>query len=548
MAHKRPFDQLTGPVTVWVALWTDTLEIPEVDTTPSAPWAELGDTDGDQSVHHGGALTYFRDNAYQGPRKVVRPEETVEYGFTLVGLTVENYAQIMSAVAEMGEATTTAGNGTRDLPMERGFAPPRYALLFRGEVMSPYGPYPAQYVAEEGVFDGEPMPVFARDARPMIDVEFIALEDLGYLTVQLPDDIVLVATSKGLYQSADFVFDASEPTWQRLGGDIRITRAAYDHDDPVSAQLAVAEATADDPTTTSIYLRRPSVSDSWVQILTMAEAFALSGFADPGVDEERFVWVEIVDNVLYVTWEGRSTTGKYVFVSSDWGDNWTAVDPSVTYGIGDITSDSNGKLYLAVSDGSGSRGRIYSSSNGGASWVEEFKGVIGGWLPVLFVDRATDVLYAGRRDTDTDPRLIKSPAYEDIDDITDPAGMIYGSTGYYEPGGVIWARGDYLRTLQAFPNDDNRLYISDDGGVTWSRVDFPDNLSREMTGTMQGDDAALIIARLGADEENPHTVVATTNNGATLWNKGGANADQTDGGGDSIPYTASVAWNGIRIV
>lgn len=192
MAYKEPFEQLTGTLKVYIAPCTSSPTVPDVDVTPTSPWVELGDTDGDQSIEHAGALTYFRDNTYQGPRKAVRPEEDVIYGFTLVGLTLEHYARVLDDVDDVETGTTSAGYGTKTIPMERGFSPTEYALLFRGEAQSPYGVWPAQYVCTRGVMDGEPQPTFAKDGRAGLDVEFHALVDadqdegdeLGWLTVQ----------------------------------------------------------------------------------------------------------------------------------------------------------------------------------------------------------------------------------------------------------------------------------------------------------------------------------------------------------------------------
>jgi len=105
MAHSEPFDQLTGPLQVYVAPVGST--VPDINSVPTAPWVELAETDGEQSIQHTGALTYFRDNMHQGPRKAVRPEEEVILRFTLVSLSLENYARILHQVGDVqtdGEA------------------------------------------------------------------------------------------------------------------------------------------------------------------------------------------------------------------------------------------------------------------------------------------------------------------------------------------------------------------------------------------------------------------------------------------------------------
>jgi hypothetical protein len=191
MAHSEPFDQLTGTLTVYIAPVGST--VPDVANTPESPWVEIGCTDGEQSLQHAGALEYFRDNCHQGPVKAVRPEEDVIVAFTLVGLTLENYAYILHA-AENVATDTDADPDTKTMPLKRGFVPTEYAMLFRGEALSPYGVYAGMYVIPRGVFDGEPQPTFAKDGRAGLEVEFHALEDddqedsddaLGWLVVAL---------------------------------------------------------------------------------------------------------------------------------------------------------------------------------------------------------------------------------------------------------------------------------------------------------------------------------------------------------------------------
>jgi hypothetical protein len=190
MAHSEPFEQLTGTLTVYIAPVGSS--IPAVTATPTSPWVELGCTDGEQSLQHAGALEYFRDNCHQGPVKAVRPEEDVIVAFTLVGLTLENYARVISEVANV-ETDAVSDPNTKTLPLKRGFVPEEYALLFQGEALSPYGAWPGMYVIPRGVFDGEPQPTFAKDGRAGLEVEFHALEDddqgdeddaLGWLVVQ----------------------------------------------------------------------------------------------------------------------------------------------------------------------------------------------------------------------------------------------------------------------------------------------------------------------------------------------------------------------------
>jgi hypothetical protein len=189
MTNVAPFSQLIGALKVYVANVGAT--VPDVDEAPGVGWTLLGPTDGGQQLAHMGALTYFRDDDHQGPVKAVRPEEDVRLNMTVVGLTLENYARILHNAANV---TSTVGPpAIKTMPLKRGASPTTYAMLLRGETMSPYGNFPGQYVIPKGVFDGEPEPSFTKDSRAALSVEFRALEDdtqadldnsLGYLVVQ----------------------------------------------------------------------------------------------------------------------------------------------------------------------------------------------------------------------------------------------------------------------------------------------------------------------------------------------------------------------------
>lgn len=188
MSSSLPFEQLTGTLSVYIAPVGES--VPAVNATPAGNWYLLGPTDGEQSIQHAGALTYFRDNDHQGPVKSVRPEEDVIVRFMAVGMSLEDYARILDRAADLVD--DGGPPATRKMPLKRGATPNEYALLFKGSALSPYGAFPGQYVIPRGVFDGEPQPTFAKDGRPGLEVEFYAIEDytvsaadsLGYLIVQ----------------------------------------------------------------------------------------------------------------------------------------------------------------------------------------------------------------------------------------------------------------------------------------------------------------------------------------------------------------------------
>lgn len=186
MSSQQPFNQLTGVLQVYLAPYGTA--VPAVTGAPSGSWVLLGPTDGEQVAEHKGALTFFRDNDNQGPVKSVRPEEDFTITYTVVGLSMTNLAKIWSAAANL-----TTNSNVQTLGLERGFLPTEYALIFRGETVSPAGAYPAQYVLPRCVFDGEPQATFAKDGRPGLECIVTALVDpaqstglkMGWLVAQV---------------------------------------------------------------------------------------------------------------------------------------------------------------------------------------------------------------------------------------------------------------------------------------------------------------------------------------------------------------------------
>ncbi|NBD34406.1 MAG: PKD domain-containing protein [Chloroflexi bacterium] len=354
----------------------------------------------------------------------------------------------------------------------------------------------------------------------------------------IPDDpglYALVATSKGLYRSDDIELDAAgDPVWYVWGDELHIRSAAFDPDNPQALQLGISSATPGDPTTDELYIRRPSVTGTnWQQILTMAQALSLIGFSSTGKERFRYSAFDPLNEIVYLTMQRKLTGGKFLFKSTDYGSSWTAVDQSVRYKIGDVVVFSDGTVFMAVSDGLGGLGQIWESGNQGVDFSLAYDGRGGNWYPHMFVDRVADVLYAGAFTLDNDYRLLSdAAAYEYIDTTTYKAGIIDTVRG------CGYGLSDYLRTAR-----DDTLFYTNDGATTWGSVTLSVAASRAMDGDADGN---ILLARRDATAINPHLIFATYN-GSPLYNKGGANADQTDGGGDSVPYSAIVADKGVAI-
>lgn len=196
MASQTPFARLTGTWRIYLAPAQEAK--PNLDASPAGNWVELGETDGDQVLKFAGGLEAMSDNKHTGPVKHVRPEEGLEFTFSLVSLTQENLAKINSMATSDITTTTSGALAVKRLPLKRGFVPTRYALLARGgatpstNAMSPYGAWPAQLWIPQGVFDGEPELAFSKGGSPAPEATFVAQMDdtqsagneFGFLEVQ----------------------------------------------------------------------------------------------------------------------------------------------------------------------------------------------------------------------------------------------------------------------------------------------------------------------------------------------------------------------------
>lgn len=189
MATTKPYEQLVGPLTVYVA--SVGTAFPAVNAVPGAGWNLLGATKDEGKFKHGGAVEFLYDNDYQGPRKAVRPEELVTWSFKLVGLTLENYSRVLHNASNV--IANAGPPATKKLKLTRGYIPDEYAMLLRGSALSPYGAFPGQYEMYRGVFADEPEPTFQKAAeQAALDCVFTALvdavqaagEEMGILIVQ----------------------------------------------------------------------------------------------------------------------------------------------------------------------------------------------------------------------------------------------------------------------------------------------------------------------------------------------------------------------------
>jgi hypothetical protein len=353
--------------------------------------------------------------------------------------------------------------------------------------------------------------------------------------------MLVATTASGLYYAQSFTFDDSDPTWSPLGQALPISQISYDKSAPAARQVCRSGG--------SVWLRRPAVSgDNWIQILTGAEAQSLIGDADNG----EFTWAEYntVKQHIYALWNYSLTAGGIWFLkSTDWGASWTAVNVYsniFNYEGGNIAVglQTGNVVYVTAQTESGGKGTVWVSEDAGDSFTLAYRDYGGGWTPYLFVDPADeDTAYLG----------IHLGVFEEYElwkctlpgfSCTEIDGDLHAGTlliGFSSAGWISPEDSQIIRTTR------NGALFAGDAGVITARRELNVFEVRALAGWHPHD--LVYGTYIEAAVDNPHLVFATPDDGVTIYNKGGANANQADGGGDSIPYTARrVSQNGIAII
>ena len=187
------FNQLVGSLHVFLAPCGTAP--PEVQVEPADPWLRFGPTDGGQKIDDSATMTYFRDDDHMVPTAVVQSDQTVKIDMTIIGMSLEQQSKIQNSAEKVRDLVGTTVP-TRRMPLKRLVWPQQYAMLLRGQALSPYGQYPGQYYIPRGVFDGNRTREHTKVGRVSLSVSFNLLEDteqehaddtLGWLDVQTGD-------------------------------------------------------------------------------------------------------------------------------------------------------------------------------------------------------------------------------------------------------------------------------------------------------------------------------------------------------------------------
>ena len=339
---------------------------------------------------------------------------------------------------------------------------------------------------------------------------------------------VFAATSLGLYWSSPFYFDEREVKWTRLGQLLGIQHFAADRDHPRDCQLATVGSRGD----SEVWIRRPSVSDDWQLLLNLDQAWEMIEYPTFPLSSE-FRGVASRYGVIYIAYSNQSDD-NWLLYSDNYGGGWNLVDLDTQKPIWECDVDTEGNVIISSRYRGIAVGALFRFDGTTLTLIWNSDSA-GSWEPDFYIDGAT--IYAGLYDEDPgNPRLVSSAAGLGIIDTEDCKAGVIGSNK-----GGIWASGNTLRTVRS-----RNIYISDDGAANWNCGEIiSEGVFRAIDG-LSG--PRLVLGRYTAKESAPHLVYSTVDDGETLREKGGPHAGQEDGGGDSIPYSAVIAYNGIHIV
>lgn len=181
----EPYEMLVTPGEIWLAAYGS--GFPDVDVTPSSPWALLGQS-GDENLSEDGititheqTLNQFRALGVTGPLKVSRSEENLMIAGILEDLSLEEYTKVLHNVS-VATGTTDGGADYKEIDLRLGLDVAVFAFLLRLPV-SAYGDgFASQYQVPRVYQSENPTPVFSKDGKAGLAFQFTALEDTDAAT------------------------------------------------------------------------------------------------------------------------------------------------------------------------------------------------------------------------------------------------------------------------------------------------------------------------------------------------------------------------------
>jgi hypothetical protein len=181
--NVKPYEVLAGPVDVYFGLTgtpfpgTDDVPADFADGSSGADgenWVKVGYTEGGVKVAHAQTVVELRADQVTAPIKAIRSEEGLEISFSIVNLTLENYALALNQAIDGPDS----GSGEKTLDLYRGGSlVETLALLCRSEHLSPEGDFPIQYEAPVVFNTGAPEVDFVKDNKSVLACSFHAIAD-----------------------------------------------------------------------------------------------------------------------------------------------------------------------------------------------------------------------------------------------------------------------------------------------------------------------------------------------------------------------------------
>lgn len=190
-ANVQPYEIVAGPAKVYVAAVGT--PFPAIDSVygvdvdfGTATWKSLGHTDGGVQASHAQTIVPLRTDQVTAPVKMVRSEEDLEITFSLAELKIQNYATVLNqAIA----GATVDGNSKKINLYRGGSGVETFALLVRGDQLSPEGPYNLQYEVPNAYQGGAPQTAYTKDAKALLACAFMAIAANAFVPGTDDEDI-----------------------------------------------------------------------------------------------------------------------------------------------------------------------------------------------------------------------------------------------------------------------------------------------------------------------------------------------------------------------
>lgn len=174
-ANQLPYQIIAGVCDLYAA--PVGTAFPAVSATPGTAWRPLGHTDGGIKVQHSQTIVELRTDQVTAPVKGVRSEEGLEITFSLAEVTPENYAMVLN---QSVAGPATVGSDKVITLYRGGFGVETFALLCRGEHLSPEGDFNLQYEVPSVYQSAAPEVEFTKDAKALLACTMTAMGALAF--------------------------------------------------------------------------------------------------------------------------------------------------------------------------------------------------------------------------------------------------------------------------------------------------------------------------------------------------------------------------------